>query len=59
MFIFLKKIIISFIFDFLWNQLLIFLKDEVGKTDKKYDDALVDWFSEKKESFEAFIKAVW
>lgn len=56
---FLKKIIISFIFDFLWKQLLIFLKNEVQKTDNTYDDALIDWISEKKAAFEAFIKAIW
>ena len=59
MFVFLKKLIISFIFDFLWTQLIRFVEIEVKETENDYDDALVDWFNKKKLAFEEFVKSVW
>lgn len=57
--VFFKKLIVSFVFDFLWTQLIKFVEIEVKETETDYDDELVDWFNSKKLAFEEFVKTVW
>jgi hypothetical protein len=59
MLVFFKKLIVSFVFDFLWTQLIKFVEIEVKETENDYDDELVAWFNSKKLAFEEFVKTVW
>ena len=41
----LKRIALSLVFDYLYEQLLKFVAEKVKETDNNYDDELVEWFS--------------
>lgn len=54
----LKRMAISLVFDYVWEQLVAWLREEVKKTDNKYDDGLVAWFDGKKGEVQQTVKAV-
>lgn len=51
-----KRILISFVFDFLWSQIISFLRVKVRKTKTKYDDKFIDWIDNQKVDALQFVK---
>ena len=51
-----KKILISFVFDFIWEQIICFIRIKVRNTDNKYDDKFVDWIDGLKVEARQHIK---
>ena len=52
----LKKLAINFVFEFLWEQLMKWLAEQVEDSENKFDDELLKWFGSKKPEIENTIK---
>ena len=53
----LKKIALSLVFDYLYEQILKFLAEKVKESDNSYDDDLLHWFSGYKDEVKEAAKA--
>lgn len=55
---FLKKALVSLVFDFLWDVAMATLVAQAERTETKLDDQAVEWLKSMKDAIRAQIKAV-
>lgn len=53
---FLRKALISLLFDYLFDEFISFAKEAAKTTKPTIDDRIVDWFASLKEPFREEIK---